>query len=129
MCVQVVFTNEQSGEYQYYELQYRAVRPGVMATVRLSTTVRQRRQHSLTVDNPLSTAAHFATSCTVADLIVPAQISVAAQSQVLLSQDKPSRLRRSYVRPSYLSSNYILLVSCLQCFDAVGWAAGRASGL
>ena len=98
MCVQVVFTNEQSGEYQYYELQYRAVRPGVMATVRLSTTVRQRRQHSLTVDNPLSTAAHFATSCTVADLIVPAQISVAAQSQVLLSQDKPSRLRRSYVR-------------------------------
>jgi len=23
----------------------------------------------------------------------------------------------------------IALLSCLQCFDAVGWAAGRASGL
>jgi len=23
----------------------------------------------------------------------------------------------------------IILSSCLQCFDAVGWAAGRASGL
>ena len=23
----------------------------------------------------------------------------------------------------------LLLIVCLQCFDAVGWAAGRASGL
>jgi len=23
----------------------------------------------------------------------------------------------------------LLVVQCLQCFDAVGWAAGRASGL
>jgi len=23
----------------------------------------------------------------------------------------------------------IIIISCLQCFDAVGWAAGRASGL
>ena len=23
----------------------------------------------------------------------------------------------------------LVVVSCLQCFDAVGWAAGRASGL
>jgi len=23
----------------------------------------------------------------------------------------------------------LLLLQCLQCFDAVGWAAGRASGL
>ena len=25
--------------------------------------------------------------------------------------------------------NLIVLLCCLQCFDAVGWAAGRASGL
>ena len=24
---------------------------------------------------------------------------------------------------------YFFLLKCLQCFDAVGWAAGRASGL
>jgi len=24
---------------------------------------------------------------------------------------------------------YIIQYNCLQCFDAVGWAAGRASGL
>jgi len=27
------------------------------------------------------------------------------------------------------SSHYVLSVSLLQCFDAVGWMAGRASGL
>jgi len=24
---------------------------------------------------------------------------------------------------------YLILYACLQCFDTVGWAAGRASGL
>jgi len=30
---------------------------------------------------------------------------------------------------SLLSSPYSECASCLQCFDTVGWAAGRASGL
>jgi len=35
------------------------------------------------------------------------------------------------VRTGEFCMNEILLLtySCLQCFDAVGWAAGRASGL
>jgi len=28
-----------------------------------------------------------------------------------------------------VSSTYLFSLSCVQCFDAVGWAAGRASGL
>ena len=28
-----------------------------------------------------------------------------------------------------MQTDYIYLQVCLQCFDAVGWAAGRASGL
>jgi len=28
----------------------------------------------------------------------------------------------------YNSNQFILTMKCLQCFDAVGWAAGRASG-
>jgi len=82
--LQVLFINDQSGEYQYYEIQFRAVRPGVMATIKLSTTVRQRRPHTLTVDNPLMTGVNFTASCNVADLQIPSQMSVAAQSQVLL---------------------------------------------
>ena len=29
----------------------------------------------------------------------------------------------------FFSSSSLLVAWCLQCFDAVGWAAGRASGL
>ena len=28
-----------------------------------------------------------------------------------------------------VSQLFVVVASCLQCFDAVGWAAGRASGL
>jgi len=80
--IQVVFVNDQSGEYQYYEIQYRAVRPGVMATIKLSTTVRQRKQHTLMLENPLTTTVMFTASCNVADIQIPAQISVPAQSTV-----------------------------------------------
>ena len=83
MCVvQVVFINDQTGEYQYYEIQFRAVRPGVMATIKLSTTTRQRKQHTLMLENPLATAVTFNATCNVADLQIPSQTSVPAQSEV-----------------------------------------------
>jgi len=36
-----------------------------------------------------------------------------------------------YGRPPLATAGFLVLVLaiCLQCFDAVGWAAGRASGL
>ena len=84
MCVvQVVFVNDQTTEYQYYEIQFRAVRPGVMATIKLSTTVRQRKQHTVTLENPLTTAVTFTAACNVADVQIPSsQMSVPAQSEV-----------------------------------------------
>ena len=37
---------------------------------------------------------------------------------------------RDYVLPALVCLSVCLFVClCLQCFDAVGWAAGRASGL
>ena len=80
--MQVVFLNDQTSEYQYYEIQFRAVRPGVMATIKLSTTVRQRTQHAVTLENPLTAAVTFTATCNIADLQLPAQTSVPAQSTV-----------------------------------------------
>jgi len=34
-----------------------------------------------------------------------------------------------YLLAYFLAYLFILQLSVLQCFDAVGWAAGRASGL
>ena len=28
-----------------------------------------------------------------------------------------------------MTAHFLVIIVCLQCFDAVGWAAGRASGL
>ena len=33
------------------------------------------------------------------------------------------------VQPGTWHVSYVNLLMCLQCFDSVGWAAGRASGL
>lgn len=77
--------NEQSGEYQYYEIQFRAVRPGVMATIKLSTPVRQRKQYTVMVENPLMTAVTFSATCNITDVQIPTQTSIPAQSEVLRS--------------------------------------------
>jgi len=83
LCVvQVVFVNDQTGEYQYYEIQFRAVRPGVMATIKLSTTVRQRQLYTLMLDNPLTTAVTFTATCNVTEVQIASQTSVPAQSEV-----------------------------------------------
>jgi len=34
-----------------------------------------------------------------------------------------------FVRSSHRLSLFVIILICLQCFDAVGWAAGRASSL
>ena len=62
--------------------------------------------------------------CVVATIVIVALIRIAT--------DYTSPSRRSIIL-LYSSHTYHQLYSiapqCLQCFDAVGWAAGRASGL
>jgi len=78
----VTFVNEQTGEYQFYEIQFRAVRPGVLATIQLSTLVRQRKQHTVTLENPLTTAVTFLANCTVPEIQMPSQLVVPPMSEV-----------------------------------------------
>jgi hypothetical protein len=78
----VSFTNEQTGEFQFYEVQFRAARPGVLATIQLSTVVRQRKQHTVILDNPLTTAVTFAATCTVPEIQMPSQLVVPPMSEV-----------------------------------------------
>ena len=44
---------------------------------------------------------------------------------VVLSNDDVSVVKTALE----VSCEFIGIFECLQCFDAVGWAAGRASGL
>jgi len=80
--VQVTFLNEKTGEYQFYEVTFRSIKPSALSVISLTTAVRMRKQHSLTVDNPLPTPANLACTCTVADVIIPAQFSIQPESTV-----------------------------------------------
>lgn len=82
---QVTFTNEQSGEYQFYEVQLRSTKPGVIANIDLSTPVRQSVPHTIRLDNPLTYPMTFNATCNILEVLMPASLSVPAQSQVRLA--------------------------------------------
>jgi len=80
----VTFTNEQSGEYQFYDVMIRAVRPGVISSIQITTPVRQRKQYILMLENPLTYAVTFTASCNVPEVQILSQISVPASSEVII---------------------------------------------
>ena len=80
--LQVVFRNEQSGEYLFYYVTFKAVPPGVMATIDLSTPIRKSTSHVVTLHNPLSTPVTFNSQCSVADIQLPPNFTVASLSEV-----------------------------------------------
>lgn len=80
--LQVVFRNEQSGEYLFYYVTFKAVPPGVMATIDLSTPVRKSTSHVVTLHNPLSSPVTFNSQCSVADIQLPPNFTVPSLSEV-----------------------------------------------
>ncbi len=82
MCLKVVFTNEQTGEYQFFEVTFRAVRPGVMANIDLVTPVRQSVPYTIMLENPLNYAVTFNATCSIPEILMPNQLAVPAQSEV-----------------------------------------------
>ncbi|CAL1541298.1 unnamed protein product [Lymnaea stagnalis] len=79
--IKITFLNEQTGEYQFYEVTFKATRPGTISTINLSTPVRQIVPYTLTLDNPLSSQVTFSTSCSVPEVLIPNQLVVPASSQ------------------------------------------------
>jgi len=51
----VTFTNERTGEFIFYTLEFNATPPEVLETTAMETVVRQPVTHSFVIDNPLST--------------------------------------------------------------------------
>lgn len=80
--LQVVFRNEQGGEYLFYYVTFKAVPPGVMATIDLSTPIRKSTSHVVTLHNPLSTPVTFNSQCSVADIQLPPSFTVPPLSEV-----------------------------------------------
>ena len=80
--LKVLFKNEQTGEYCFYELSFRAVRGGTMATIDLITQVRVPVSHSLKLENPLATLVNFSASCPNNEILIPTSLAITAKGQV-----------------------------------------------
>ncbi|CAD5117498.1 DgyrCDS6267 [Dimorphilus gyrociliatus] len=57
--IKVTFINEQSGEYQYMEVTFRALKPDVIGTIELTTPVRELVEQSIKLTNPLDHTVVF----------------------------------------------------------------------
>ncbi|XP_010138614.1 PREDICTED: hydrocephalus-inducing protein-like, partial [Buceros rhinoceros silvestris] len=80
----VTFLNEETKEYLYYLVTFKATASGPIGTVELTSAVRQRVSSTVKVDNPLPVPVTFAIGCKVPDISVPPQLAVPAQSEANL---------------------------------------------
>ncbi|EDV21657.1 uncharacterized protein TRIADDRAFT_30117, partial [Trichoplax adhaerens] len=76
----VVFKNEQTLEYQFYFVSFKATPPALISTLKLTTPVRRSVSQSITLKNPLAIPVTFQTAATVNDISLPPQFTVPAHS-------------------------------------------------
>ncbi|XP_053402100.1 hydrocephalus-inducing protein homolog isoform X11 [Mercenaria mercenaria] len=97
--MKVTFINEPSGEYQYYEVTFKATRPGVISTIDLVTPVRQSVHHKIKLDNPLPQAVIFTASCNVPEVLMPSTLNVPPNSSADFTLEyQPLRVGESTAR-------------------------------
>eukprot|EP00079_Xenopus_tropicalis_P024447 XP_012817094.1 PREDICTED: hydrocephalus-inducing protein homolog isoform X1 [Xenopus tropicalis] len=79
--VKVTFRNEATQEYLFYFVTFKATPPGIITTIEMVTPVRQSTVATVNVENPLSVPVTFVTDCKVAEINLPPQLTVPAQSE------------------------------------------------
>ena len=85
--VKVSFINEDTNEYQFYEIQFKSVRGSALQTIRLTTPVRMATSHSLLISNPLPAEISMSVTASVSDLQFPSQLVLPAKSEGKLTID------------------------------------------
>jgi hydrocephalus-inducing protein len=80
----VVFKNESSNEYCFYDLGFKAVKGGSVGTIDLVTQVRVPISYSLKLENPLANTVTFNASCSnVTEVLIPPSLSITGKGQVI----------------------------------------------
>ncbi|XP_039769505.1 hydrocephalus-inducing protein homolog isoform X2 [Ornithorhynchus anatinus] len=80
----VIFRNEETLEYFFYTVSFKAVPSGAVGTIEMVSSVRQSASSSVKVENPLPYAVTFSTDCRISDINLPSQFVVPAQSEGVL---------------------------------------------
>ncbi|CAB3998552.1 Hypothetical predicted protein [Paramuricea clavata] len=77
----IIFKNEQTSEYLFYYVTFKATPPGIISTIDLTTPVRQSASHVISLYNPLTVQVNFSTASTLSDILLPPNFTVPPQSE------------------------------------------------
>ena len=80
--LQVAFVSEESGEYQFYNVQFRSTSATTVDTINLTSAVRQSTSHTITIDNPFPTPVNMVTYVNVPTINISNNFQIKAESQV-----------------------------------------------
>ncbi|KAL7063743.1 hypothetical protein AAHC03_0551 [Spirometra sp. Aus1] len=80
VLLKVTFTNMETKEYQFCELQLKSLRPKSLSTIKLHTAVRRSTTYKLALENPLPSPTTFQFVSTIQQLFCPSHLSVPSNS-------------------------------------------------
>ncbi|OCT82470.1 hypothetical protein XELAEV_18025000mg [Xenopus laevis] len=104
--IKVTFRNEATQEYLFYFVTFKATPPGIITTIEMVTPVRQSTVATVKMENPLSVPVTFMTDCKVAEINLPPQLTVPAQSEgSLMFEYQPLKSGESTGRLTLQSSD------------------------
>ncbi|XP_068458365.1 hydrocephalus-inducing protein homolog isoform X2 [Clinocottus analis] len=97
--IKVTFRNEESGEYLFYLITFKATSPGVLSTIELVTPVHRTTSATVQVENPLNIHSCLSTECKCLEISAPPQHTVPGKSKSSMSFEyQPLRAGESTVR-------------------------------
>jgi hydrocephalus-inducing protein len=80
--LRMVFKNEQTGEYGFYEIGFKSSKGGSVGTVDLVTQVRVPVSYSLKLENPLANMVTFNAVCASnTEVLIPASLAIIGKGQ------------------------------------------------
>ncbi|CAH8595166.1 unnamed protein product [Heterobilharzia americana] len=78
---EVTFTNEITGEYQFFEVNFKSIRRKSLDVIRMQTLVRKPTVYTLTLENPLMIPVNFQMSTNISDVQCPNQLQIPANCE------------------------------------------------
>ncbi|KNC96691.1 uncharacterized protein SPPG_07904 [Spizellomyces punctatus DAOM BR117] len=101
----IIFKNEATQEFTFFNVTFRSTSPGVISTIELATTVRQATTKDIVLANPLAVPVAFNVSCNYPDITVPHSLVVQPRAESICTIEfLPLQPRESTARLAISSS-------------------------
>ncbi len=77
----MTFKNEQTGEYLFYNVNFKSTAPGIISTFHLTSQVRKSISEVISISNPLPSHVTINTTSHISDITLPSNFIIGAQSE------------------------------------------------